>query len=158
MSKTVHFDCVVLNCKSQDMADWTEYWKLFFVEEEGSPTGVGLARQDTWIGNVRFGFPISSFMMSKSNLHCEEIAFSTSRILNNPQTDILITESLVFLCKYIYIVVVVVIRVVWVSPGLWILVDRIIIFNLIRALVSTILAVILVRLLATSSIALCCVN
>jgi hypothetical protein len=123
------------------------------MEEEGSPTGVGLAGQDTQIGNVRFGFPVSSFMMSKSDLHYEEIAFSASRILNDPQTDILITESLIFSCEYICIIVVIVIRVVWVSPGLWILVDRILIFDLIGAPVSTILAVVLVCLLATGSIA-----
>jgi hypothetical protein len=101
-------------------------------------------------------------MMSKSDLHYKEIAFSTSRILNDPQMDIFITKSLVFSCKYIYIIIVIIIRVVWVSLGLWILVDRILIFNLIRAPISTILAIVLVFvlvcLLATCSIALCCVN
>jgi hypothetical protein len=82
------------------------------VEEEGSPIGVRLAGLDTWIRNVQFGFLVSSFMMSKSDLHCEEIVFSTSRILNDLQTNILITESLIFLCKYIYIIIVVVIRVI----------------------------------------------
>jgi hypothetical protein len=88
------------------------------VEEEGSPVGVRLARQDTQIRNIRFGFPVSSFIMSKSDLYCKEIAFSANRILNDPQTDIFITKSLVFLCKYICVIVVVVIRVVWVSLGL----------------------------------------
>jgi hypothetical protein len=81
------------------------------VEEEGSPAGVGLAGQYTWIGNVRFGFPVSSFM-SKSDLHCEEIAFSTSRTFDDPQTDILAIESLVFSCEYICIIIIVIIRVV----------------------------------------------
>jgi hypothetical protein len=82
------------------------------MEEEGSSIGVGLAGQDTQIENVWFGFPISSFMMSKSDLHCKEIAFSANRILNDPQMDILIIESLVFSCEYIYIIIVIVIRVV----------------------------------------------
>jgi hypothetical protein len=82
------------------------------VEEEGSPVGVKLARQDTQIRNVQFRFPVSSFMISKSDLYCKEIAFFASRIFNNPQTDILITESLVFLYKYICIIIVVIIKVV----------------------------------------------
>jgi hypothetical protein len=94
------------------MADWTEYRKLFFVEEEGSPAGVGLAGQDTRVGNVRFGFPVSSFMMSKSDFHREEIAFSTGRILNDLHADILITQGLIFSYKRICTLIVVVIRVV----------------------------------------------
>jgi hypothetical protein len=50
-------------------------------------------------------------MMSKSDLHYKEIAFSTSRILNNPQIDILVTKSLVFSYKYMCIIIVVVIGV-----------------------------------------------
>jgi len=96
--------------------------------------------------------------MSKSDFHCKEIAFSTGRILNNPYTDILITQGLIFLYKRICTLIVVVIRVVWISLGLCILVDRILIFDLIGALVSTIPAVVLIYLLATGRIVLCCVD
>ena len=97
--------------------------------------------------------------MSKSGLHCQEIMFSTVRILNDPQADILITESLIFSCGCVSIIIIVVIvRIVWVSPGRRILVDRVIIFDLISAFVSSIPAVILICLLATGTIALCSVN
>jgi hypothetical protein len=54
------------------------------VEKEGGPVGVMLVGLDVQIENIRFGSPVSSFMISKSNLHCEKIASSRCRILNDP--------------------------------------------------------------------------
>jgi hypothetical protein len=53
------------------------------VEEEGGFASVKLAKQDTLIRNVQFRFPVSSFIISKSDFYCKKIVFFTSRILNN---------------------------------------------------------------------------
>jgi hypothetical protein len=76
-----------------------------------------LVRLDIQFENIRFRFPVSSVMISKSDLYCKEIASSRGRILSDPQTDILVAKSLIFLCKGIGVIVVIVISVVWV--GLW---------------------------------------
>jgi hypothetical protein len=94
------------------MAYRTEDWKNLFVEEEGSPVDVMSVGLDIQIENIRFGSPVSSFMISKSDLHCKEIASSRGRVLNDPQTDILVAESLIFPCKGIGVIVVIVIGVV----------------------------------------------
>jgi hypothetical protein len=74
------------------------------MEEEGSPVGVMSVGLDIQIENIQFGSPVSSFIISKSDLHCEEIASSRGRVLNNPQTDIPVAESLMFPCEGIGVV------------------------------------------------------
>jgi hypothetical protein len=67
---------------------------------------------DIQIENIQSRFPVSSFIISKSNLHCKEIMSSKGRVLNDLQTDILVAKSLISLCNGISVIVVIVISVV----------------------------------------------
>ena len=69
MSKTIHLDRVVLNRHSQDVANGTKHWKVFFMEEEGSSVSLMLAGDEAETEHVRFRFPISSFVVRQSDLH-----------------------------------------------------------------------------------------
>jgi hypothetical protein len=141
------------------MANGTKHRKSFFVEEEGSPTDVMLAGQDTQMDNIRFGFPVSPFVMSKSDLYSEKVSPSRGGVLNDPKTDILVAESLVLPCgSIIIIILVIVVGIVWVGPRLWILICRVIVFDPIRAVISTIPVVILICLFTTGSLPLCRIN
>jgi hypothetical protein len=82
------------------------------VEEEGGPIDVMSAGQDTQIDNIRLGFPISPFVISKSNLYSKKVSPSRGRILDDPKTDILVAESLVFPCGSIIVILVIVVGIV----------------------------------------------
>lgn len=56
-------------------------------------------------------------MICKSDVCCKEIASFMGRILNDPQMDILVAESHIFLCEGISVIVVIATGVVWIGPG-----------------------------------------
>jgi len=56
-------------------------------------------------------------VICKSDVCCKEIASFMGRILNDPQMDILVAESHIFLCEGISVIVVIATGVVWIGPG-----------------------------------------
>ena len=96
--------------------------------------------------------------MSKSDLHGEEVTLSSSRILDDSQTDILVAESLVFRCVGTVFEVIIIIGIIWVRPRFYLPVYRIIILNIVRAVVFTIPIVILVCRVARGGFPFRCID
>lgn len=78
--------------------------------------------------------------------------------MNNPKTDILVAQRLVFSRESIIVKVVIVVGIVRVGLRVWVFIDRIIVLDIIRALVFAVPAIVLRCLFRTRSLPLRRIN
>lgn len=78
------------------------------------------------VKNVRLGFLVSSFMVLERDLHSKKVSLSGCGILNDPESDILVTERFVASFRFARLAsIVVIIGTIWAMPGIESIVVRV---------------------------------